>query len=107
MSKTFLSLCSKTWSRSDSPVSSFHAESRRQSGDRVRSRRSEKNASALGRAGRSELACRESLPRTTSAPVLLKSYFFLPTCVPYPSPASRCDWLQQAERLTAHHDFHF
>src|SRR5438128_1740482 len=41
MSKTFLSLCSKTWSRSDSPVSSFHADSRRQSGDRVRSRRSE------------------------------------------------------------------
>src|SRR5438094_5337157 len=27
MSKTFLSLCSKTWSRSDSPVSSFHADS--------------------------------------------------------------------------------
>src|SRR5207237_7168387 len=50
MSKTFLSLCSKTWSRSDSPVSSFHADSRRQSGDRVRSRRSEKNTSALGRA---------------------------------------------------------
>src|SRR5439155_18150081 len=50
MSKTFLSLCSKTWSRSDSPVSSFHANSRRQSGDRLRSRRSEKNTSALRRA---------------------------------------------------------
>src|SRR5205814_9315993 len=43
-------LCSKTWSRSDSPVSSFHANSRRQSGDRVRSRRSEKNTSVLRRA---------------------------------------------------------
>src|SRR5438128_1282031 len=69
MSKIFLSLCSETWSRSDSPVSSFHADSRRQSGDRVRSRRSEQRFS-VAESGRSNGS--------------VKEFRFDPVCFPFP-----------------------
>src|SRR5438046_7624344 len=111
MSKTFLSLCSKTWSRSDSPVSSFHADSRRQSGDRVRSRCSEKNTSALRRAAARMDLLKNLYLTPSSSPWFLDQYgscdIHLATgCGPWevPGPTYRMSEVLKSRGIAHHLD---